>query len=400
MRYLTTYIDDEVNFKFGNTGSLLKLKAIDNYEVSSFSKEQDLKIRVKNETVYLKTVDVVGDGREILLPTSDLASLPVGQYDLELWVTTDKGKVIYPDVGFLKLNINGNTTQATGKLLSSLTLADFENEIECMLKKADEEVKKRIDSIVTDRKKVPEITISSKGTLVINGVDTDFYMRGEKGDSGNDGLSSYELAKKNGFIGNEKDWINSLKGDTGDRGLDGKSTYQIWLDLGNTGSEQDFINSLKPKENSETTTRHAPTAWTLDRTTTPWTIWFDNGCGLQFPEYATTTTIYGYGFASNPNTTDFSSFPLVQNIMGVTRGVITVEKFRTKIGTFDYWAPTTKVLNPLQDASKYDWLNAFGDAGTNSSSYGRKPVFARVMYELGIWSDNDVLSLGAIRKEE
>lgn len=30
---------------------------------------------------------------------------------------------------------------------------------------------------------------------------------------------------------------------------------------------------------------------------------------------------------------------------------------------------------------------------------GRKPVFARVMFELGIWSETDVLSLGAKRKE-
>lgn len=57
------------------------------------------------------------------------------------------------------------------------------------------------------------------------------------------------------------------------------------------------------------------------------------------------------------------------------------------------------MIKPIQDASKFDWSNAFGDEGTNSESFGRKPVFARVMYELGIWSDADVLSLGAVRKE-
>lgn len=218
MRYLTTYIDDEVNFKFGNTGSILKLKAIDNHKVSSFTKEQELKIRVKNETAYLKTISVSGNGREVLLPTSDLASLPVGQYDLELWVTTDTGQVIYPDVGFLKLNINGNATQLTGDLYSSLTLADIENEIERMLKKVDEEIKE---------KKVPKITISSEDTLVIDGIDTGFSLQGERGEPGkdghdglngepgNDGLSAYEVAKKNGFVGNEKEWLESLKGKDG-----------------------------------------------------------------------------------------------------------------------------------------------------------------------------------------
>lgn len=227
MRYLTTYIDDEVNFKFGNTGSILKLKAIDNHQVSSFTKEQDLKIRVKNETVYLKTVTVSGNGREVLLPTSDLANLPVGQYDLELWVTTDRGQVIYPDVGFLKLNINGNATQLTGDLFSSLTLADVENEIEHMLGKADEEIKKKIDSILVDKGRTPKITISNEDTLVIDGIDTGFSMRGEQGrpgkdgrdglngTPGNNGLSAYEVAKENGFVGNEKEWLKSLRGKDG-----------------------------------------------------------------------------------------------------------------------------------------------------------------------------------------
>lgn len=186
-------------------------------------------------------------------------------------------------------------------------------------------------------------------------------------------------------------------GPKGDKGADGKSAYQVWIDLGNAGSEQDFIDSLKSKP--ETATRHAPTAWTLDRTTTPWTIWLDNGCGLQFPEYATTNTVYGYGFSSNLNSTDFVGWPLIPNVIRAARGAITVDKFKKQNSGFDYWSPTTKVINPIQDASKFDWANAFGDEGTNSGSYGRKPVFTRVMYELGIWSDNDVISLGATGKE-
>ncbi len=153
---------------------------------------------------------------------------------------------------------------------------------------------------------------------------------------------------------------------------------------------------MKPK--SETGVRCAPTSWTLDRTTKPWTIWLDNGCGLQFPEYETTGTVYGYGFAENLTTTDFDSWPLIPNVIRASRGAITVEKFRSKSGVFDYWSPTTKVIASLQDASKYDWTNAFGDEGTNAESFGRKPVFARVMFELGIWSEADILSLGAKKK--
>lgn len=146
--------------------------------------------------------------------------------------------------------------------------------------------------------------------------------------------------------------------------------------------------------------RRAPATWTLDRTTTPWTIRFDNGCSIQFPEYANTATIYGYGYGniSNLPPDKFSAFPLVFNIIRCAQGVITLDDFTKKDGDFDYWSPTTKVLNPLQDASKYDWTNAFGNEGTNSRSYKRKPNFARVIYELGIWSDSDVESLGAVRR--
>lgn len=275
MRYLTTYIDDEVNFKFGNTGSILKLKAIDNHKVSSFTKEQELKIRVKNETVYLKTIAVSGNGREVLLPTSDLASLPVGQYDLELWVTTDTGQVIYPDVGFLKLNINGNATQLTGDLFSSLTLADIENEIERMLEKVDEEIREKIDNILVDREKAPKITISSEDTLVIDGIDTGFSLRGERGKDGHDGQngsngkSAYEIAIDNGFGGSEEDWIQSLKGKDGEQGVqgepgkdghdglngepgnDGLSAYEVAKKNGFVGNEKEWLESLKGKDGQD-----------------------------------------------------------------------------------------------------------------------------------------------------
>ncbi len=243
------------------------------------------------------------------------------------------------------------------------------------------------------------ITIEQLRKEIANG-DAGVPIVGPKGDRGEPGPKGdpgpVGPAGRDGLNG--KDGAQGPKGDQGEKGADGKSAYQIWLDLGNTGSEQDFIDSLKAK--SETATRHAPTSWTLDRTTKPWTLWFDNGCGLQFPEYATTATVYGYGFAGNLNATDFATWPLVPNIISATRGALTIDKFKSKVGSFDYWALTTKVLDPQQDASKYEWSNAFGNDGTNSASYGRKPVFARVMYELGIWSDNDVMNLGAVRKGE
>lgn len=83
-------------------------------------------------------------------------------------------------------------------------------------------------------------------------INTEFEISveqvGSKGDTGDDGLSAYQVWLSLGNIGTEQDFINSLKGEKGgkgDDGDDGLSAYQVWLNLGNLGTEQDFINSLK-----------------------------------------------------------------------------------------------------------------------------------------------------------
>ena len=84
-------------------------------------------------------------------------------------------------------------------------------------------------------------------------------LDGEKGDTGEDGLSAYELAKQEGFNGSLTDWIKSLKGEKGEKGqsgsdgLDGKqgerglSAYEIALRNGFRGTENQWLQSLKGK---------------------------------------------------------------------------------------------------------------------------------------------------------
>lgn len=231
-------MDNEINFKFGNTGSILKLKAIDNYEIKSFNEEHDLKIKVKNEKVYVKTVDITSNGREVLLPINSLIDLSVGQYDLELWAETSKGRVVYPDEGFLKLNINGNATQLTGNLLSSLTLADLEKEIEAALELANGKIDEKIGESIGGTSRIPQISVSDKGTLVVDGKDTGTVIRGDKGDPGRDG--------KDGLPGQKgKDGRDGAKGEPG---RDGKSAYEVAIANGFNGSQLDWLDSLKGKD--------------------------------------------------------------------------------------------------------------------------------------------------------
>lgn len=55
-----------------------------------------------------------------------------------------------------------------------------------------------------------DITITDK-----NGSQTVGIRNGADGNNGSDGKSAYEIAKDNGFDGDEEDWINSLKGKDG-----------------------------------------------------------------------------------------------------------------------------------------------------------------------------------------
>lgn len=152
--------------------------------------------------------------------------------------------------------------------------------------------------------------------------------------------------------------------------------------------------------------RRAPTGYTLDRTTTPWTIWFDNGCGMTIPEYGTTASIYGYGQGQNAYNNNLAAYPLPPIIMSVSHGTLTVEKIKTIEGMCDFWAPGITIINPIRYRKDYDWTNArFNKASLEyagdpyySYKYVRQQYFIRTMYELGIWSGEIVEEFGATKK--
>ncbi|KXT61460.1 collagen-like protein [Lactococcus sp. DD01] len=242
---------------------------------------------------------------------------------------------------------------------------------------------------------------------------------------GPEGKTAYEVWLEAGHMGSPEDFLESLKGEAGEPGKDGekgpvgpqgepgseglpgkdgvegeqgKSAYQVWLDLGNTGSEQDFIDSLKPE-----ITHRAPTAYTLDRTTHPWTIWFDNGSGLVFPDYSTTATVYGYGYGSGGFLSQrVEKYPLAVNIIRSSNGSLSIDKWKaTENGVASYWADSTKILSPLQDASQFDFGAAYyNEDDTDNLSLIRQKNIIRTMFELGVWSEADILDLGAVRKNE
>lgn len=200
------------------------------------------------------------------------------------------------------------------------------------------------------------------------------------------------------------DIIGSLKGPigrTGENGQDGKSAYQLAINNGFKGTEKEWLDSLKVS--NESSARHAPTGWTLDRTTNPWTIWFDNGCGLQIPDYGTLATIYGYGFPANVQNTKLDAWPLSGVVMSASHGTLTLDAISKITGSADYWGPNAKVINPIRtDAGDYDWSNVYfnDDSRAKKGQYqsDRQKVMLRVMYELGIFSAGDLKPFGLVKK--
>ncbi|CAI3333958.1 hypothetical protein CIRMBP1307_00303 [Enterococcus cecorum] len=151
--------------------------------------------------------------------------------------------------------------------------------------------------------------------------------------------------------------------------------------------------------------RKAPTGYTLDRTTIPWTVRFDNGCELQFPKNSPTSErdkanlIYGYGFPANNNSAAAFSAPIPPLIISASRGTFTVDKFKeSDEAHFHVTYADYRLYYPIRNSNDFNWENAYGDRVNQTVSTNGKSNFAKLMYELGIWSEADVLYLGATKK--
>ena len=149
----------------------------------------------------------------------------------------------------------------------------------------------------------------------------------------------------------------------------------------------------------------APTGYTLDRTGVPWAILFDNGCVLEFPksspknERDKANLIYGYGFPANNNSTAAFSAPIPPLIISASRGTFTVDKFKeSDEAHFHVTYADYRLYYPIRKSNDFNWENAYGDRVNQTVSTNGKSNFTKLMYELGIWSEADVLYLGAVKK--
>jgi len=179
-------------FKFADTTAEIHLNAFDDGSASTLT--ADAKVRIKNDSGYLLGVSASITDNHAVITSGQLAQLPVGSYLIELWDTVDGGTAIYPSEGFLALQINDNVTGLSGGIVSSVTIDDFIKQFSSL----SEQLKQQVSNAVAN---------------------------GLKGDKGDDGLSTYQIAVNAGFTGNISQWLASLVGPKGEDGIEMPAPY-------------------------------------------------------------------------------------------------------------------------------------------------------------------------------
>lgn len=390
--------------------------------------------KFSTDTSLIKSVPIKANGEFLELDSDQILDLPAGIYHLEIWEVNDTVlHGIFPSNRFLKFVVEHNSQDLPEGKVSSLTLDEFIEQFKEATKGIKGQGSNADISIDVDKR---TITINGKSLTIpepinlsglaskddiaglVNQTELAEYVK--KNDLPSipnltDYVKKEELPKqpdltKYALKSELPDLTSFLKTADADKKFATKSEipsldgYAKKTDLPKEPDLSNYATKDDLKTVTSNATRHAPTGWTLDRTTNPWTIWFDNGCGLQFPNYGTAGSLYGYGLSANEQNTNLAPYPLSGVVMSASHGTLTLDVISKKTGGFEYWASDTKVINPIRtDADGYDWSNVyFNDesrAKKGQNYTDRQRVMLRVMYELGIWSIEDIKPFGLIKKE-
>lgn len=122
-------------------------------------------------------------------------------------------------------------------------------------------------------------------------------------------------------------------------------------------------------------------------------VYFNNGSELRLYDYKKTNTVYGVGYPQNINFKDPTEWPLPGNIIGAATKTITIEAYSKKPAE-TFWADSTTVINPVVTPENSGYDVDFSEAVLNPNSTNRHKArqknIIRVMYELGIWTREEL----------
>lgn len=358
-------------------------------------------LKKDNTAIYQKSVPITQN--TVLFKFDKI--LPVGSYVLEIVV----GNYVFPSNNRVIITVEQ-------------TYGDFEPEY--LVKVSYEELKADVDDLKSKVTALEERPIVD--TVLTERVEA-LEQKEDKDTLYDDTAIKKELSELNQSIAKKKLYYAYANDENGTKGFTKADVYDwfyrelypyfgisdkdsdnpndyIWMPARVASddklSEATFeVNKLKDLH------RKAPTGYTLDRTTIPWTVRFDNGCELRFPKNSPTSErdkanlIYGYGFPANNNSAAAFSAPIPPLIISASRGTFTVDKFKeSDEAHFHATYADYRLYYPIRNSNDFNWENAYGDRVNQTVSTNGKSNFTKLMYELGIWSEADVLYLGATKK--
>ena len=121
--------NDNHQFKIDDTNTLLHYTATVNGEPQEFPSDDPCYFQIKTDKTFVQTAKATVSGSDIALSSKDLANLPVGNYELELWhMDKQTGNTdIFPDDGWLPFTINENAMGNMGDKVTTITMKQMQD---------------------------------------------------------------------------------------------------------------------------------------------------------------------------------------------------------------------------------------------------------------------------------
>lgn len=299
-------------------------------------------------------------------------------------------------------DVNGNV-QIPGKIYSNKNSKSIEDQIKDETTRAQSEEKRIDDKInyLSNNKSIKEVTVNDMNDLVQEGI---YFSKKQ--------LNNLDtrFADKNNFIiitGNQ-DYISQIviteigaiivrAREDGEWSTWGRMVHYLDLERLNLGEiNPDIKDLVKTVSEIENRQKRPPTGYILDTRTKPWSLLFDNGCRLVDIWHWNNGAIFRPDTASFRNKGEFPTYSIPDTIMKVITGNILYSDFKNSNWDGGFFDLETKVENRINNGDKYNWDGI--KIRKDGTSANNRAIFARTIYELGIWSDAIVEELGAVRK--
>ena len=378
-------------FKHLDSNTELTINLISGIKEVQLNPEHSYKLKIKNNTGYLTEYDLEIKDNQLILTTDKLKDFTPDDYEVEVWDSYEDKDSIYPDEDYGTFKIDKNVSEVDGKVIPVITIEDFEKRFAEAVKNAKGD-KGDTGTIIWHAAFVQGGNVPMSD---IHPADWNAEMdrKPQVNDLVYDDIMWELFAITSVYEPDEMAYLSKIA-----NFRNSKSNYDIWLELGNKGTKQDYLDYIAAK--SSKVERHAPTGWSLDISTKPWTVWFDNGVGLQFPDFYNNTTVHS-------NSVIGSLLKLSNNAFALTHSFKKVWDISNSWGDFKYYITSkTVVINPV-NTKITDWDNRnYGIQMAGSMpGYGGYPLYkagdiVRVLYGLGIVNDAILESMDKTMPDE